>query len=279
MKIWETVRSIGDQAAEKGKGIVEKAAEKGRGIAEQAADKGKGIKERATEKSKSIAKQAVEKTKQLAQQAGPHASSCRNGDELDHLSTESPGGSEQRKLAKAINVLSKRDKLGVTAEGAAAAGGVASGVAASGAIAGLAGASTLLGSSTLGSLLGGVFVTTTPVGWVIGSAAACGALGYGIARLVRSGAEQDQVRKELVQSLSARLMDVASHSEDQQILLELGQILALLVASSEVSELDSQKLVSHVEKGSIKAEIALKRIKALAISKGIIEAVIHQSAE
>ena len=257
MKIWETVRSLGDQAAEKSKDIAEKAAERGRGIA----------------------KQAAEQTRQLAQQAGRHAENLRKEDGQDQLSAVSPAASEQRKLAKAIDVLSKRDKLGLTAEGAAAAGGVASGVAASGAIAGLAGASTLLGSSTLGSLLGGVFVTTTPVGWIIGSAAACGALGYGIAKLVRSGAEQDQVRKELVQSLSARLAEVASQSANQQVLLELGQILALLVASGEVSEQDSQKLVSHVETGSLQPEIALKRIKALAISKGVIEEVAHQPAE
>lgn len=279
MKIWETMRSLGDRAAEKGKDIAEQAAEKGNAIAVQAAEKSKGIKEQVAEKGKGIAKQTAEQTKQLAQQAGRHAQNWRKGGGQDHLSAESPAASEQRKLAKAIDVLSKRDKLGLTAEGAAAAGGVASGVAASGAIAGLAGASTLLGSSTLGSLLGGVFVTTTPLGWVIGSAAACGALGYGIAKLVRSGAKQDQVRKELVQSLSARLAEVASQSTNQQVLLELGQILALLVAAGEVTELDSQKLVSHVEKGSLQPEIALKRIKALAISKGVIEEVARQPAE
>jgi len=220
---------------------------------------------------RSLRDQAKEKSKQLAQQAGRQARTPRNDTGQDVDSSAPPAASEQSKLIKAINVLKKRDRLGVTAERAAAAGGVASGVAASGAIASLAGASTLLGSSTLGSLLGGVFVTTTPVGWVIGSAAACGALGYGIAKLVRSGAEQDQVRKELLQSLSARCAEVANQSANQSVLLELGQILTLLVAAGEVSELDSQKLVSHIEKGMLKPEIGLQRIKALAISKGVIQ--------
>ena len=93
---------------------------------------------------------------------------------------------------KALEKLKGRDKVGVLGDVLGVGAGIASGVAASGGIAGAAGASTLLGSSALGSLAGGVFVAATPVGWVIGSAAAAGMLGYGISKVIRSGGKVDE---------------------------------------------------------------------------------------
>lgn len=94
---------------------------------------------------------------------------------------------------------------GVAGEHLAAIGGVVGGIAVAGTVAGTAGATTLLGSGALASALGGVFVTTTPVGWVVGSAALLGAAGYGIAKMIRSGSSQDQMRKEVILRLRQRL--------------------------------------------------------------------------
>ena len=38
-------------------------------------------------------------------------------------------------------------------------------------------------------------MTTTPVGWVVGSVIVGGAVGYGVAKLVRSGGKSDAVKK------------------------------------------------------------------------------------
>ena len=71
---------------------------------------------------------------------------------------------------RTLEKLKGRDRVGVLSELVGTGVGAASGIAASGAIASAAGASTLIGSSTLGSLLGGVLITATPIGWVVGAA-------------------------------------------------------------------------------------------------------------
>jgi hypothetical protein len=71
----------------------------------------------------------------------------------------------------------------------------AGGIAAAGTIASVAGATTLLGSSTLGTVLGGVLVTTTPIGWVVGCTVAAGAIGYCITKMVQSGQKGDSSRE------------------------------------------------------------------------------------
>ncbi|MBV5330379.1 MAG: hypothetical protein JZU65_22565, partial [Chlorobium sp.] len=79
-----------------------------------------------------------------------------------------------------------RDRVGILGELGVTGLGLVAGVAASGAVAVAAGAATLAGSTTLASILGGIFVTTTPVGWIIGTAVAGGALAYSAGQLVRS---------------------------------------------------------------------------------------------
>ncbi len=112
---------------------------------------------------------------------------------------------EDPKVRAALDKLKGRDRVGVMGEGAALLGGAGAGAALAGSAAGMAGATTLLGSTSLASLLGGVFVTTTPIGWVVGSAAVAGAAGYGIAKLIRSGSKQDQLRGELSGRLATRV--------------------------------------------------------------------------
>lgn len=95
------------------------------------------------------------------------------------------------------------DRVGTVGRGITAGLGALGGAAASGTVASACGASTLLGSSTLASLLGGIFVTTTPVGWVVGTAAAGAAVCYGAGRLISSGARADAERAELVREMEA----------------------------------------------------------------------------
>lgn len=180
---------------------------------------------------------------------------------------------DQAKMSKAIKKLGGRDKVGVSAEVLSAAGGAAAGVAAAGTVAGVAGATTLLGSTGLASLLGGIFVTTTPVGWVIGSAFLAGAAGYGLAKMVRSGAAQDRTRKELVERLSKRLEAMQEQSAERASLIELTQLVAVAITAGLITESQGQRMVDLVEKGALNSTLAVERLKAMALSAGVIEAV------
>ena len=97
--------------------------------------------------------------------------------------------------SRAAKKLSGSDRIGLAAQVVAAAGGAGAGAAMAGPAASAAGATTLLGSTTLAGLLGGLFVTTTPIGWVVGTTALGAAAGLGIAWLARSGGRQDRVRR------------------------------------------------------------------------------------
>ncbi len=176
----------------------------------------------------------------------------------------------ERDTRHAIEKLSSKDKIGVAGEHLAAVGGVAAGVAAAGTVAGAAGATTLLGSGALASALGGVFVTTTPVGWVIGSAALMGAAGYGIAKMIRSGSVQDQLRKEVTQRLNQRLAASKTKKIAPDCKSELSQLIALTLEASAITEDAASRLVSLVDAGTLKPELALERVKSIALANKLI---------
>jgi hypothetical protein len=176
----------------------------------------------------------------------------------------------ERDTHHAIDKLSSKDKVGVAGDHLAAIGGAAGGFAVAGTVAGAAGATTLLGSGALGSALGGIFVTTTPVGWVIGSAALMGAAGYGIAKMIRSGSAQDQVRKEIIQRLRQRLEVLNAEKITPDCKTELNQLIALTLQASAITEEAACRLVALVEAGTLKPELALERIKSIAVASKLI---------
>ena len=176
----------------------------------------------------------------------------------------------ERDTQYAIDKLSSQDKVGVVGEHLAALGGAAGGIAVAGTVAGAAGATTLLGSSALAGALGGVFVTTTPVGWVIGSAALMGAAGYGIAKMIRSGSAQDQVRKAAIQRLNLRLEAIKAERIAPDCKSELSQLIALTLEASAITEEAASRLVSLVDAGTLKPELALERVKSIALANKLI---------
>ena len=171
----------------------------------------------------------------------------------------------------AIEKLRSKDKIGLAGEHLAAIGGGAAGIAAAGTVAGTFGATTLLGSSTLAGVFGGVFLTATPVGWVIGSAALAAAAGYGIAKMIRSGSEQDQVRKEVVQRLNKRLSSSRWEKLTPDSKAELKRLLALTVAAEAISGESASRMVALIESGALNPDLALARIKSIALAKGVFE--------
>jgi len=174
-------------------------------------------------------------------------------------------------LQNVVDKLKVKDKVGIYGEGLAAVGGAAAGAGVAGSLAGIAGASTIFGSSTLASVLGGVFVTTTPVGWVIGCTALAGAAGYGISKLVRSGSKQDHIRKEVIERLNDRIQNIKFEEKSHEIFVELNQILSIAIMSQLVTEKQGEQMISLIEKGALDPEVALKRIKDMAVSAGLIE--------
>ncbi len=176
----------------------------------------------------------------------------------------------ERDTQYAIDKLSSQDRVGVAGERLAALGGAVGGIAVAGTVAGAAGATTLLGSGALASALGGVLVTTTPVGWVIGSAALMGAAGYGIAKMIRSGSAQDQVRKEVRQRLSLRLEAIKAEKVAPDCKAELSQLIALTLEASAITEEAASRMVSLVEAGTLKPELALERVKSIALANKLI---------
>ena len=160
---------------------------------------------------------------------------------------------------------SSRDRIGILGEiGATGLGGVAgSGVA--GVIASTAGAATFLGSSTLASVMGGVFVTTTPVGWVVGSVIVGGAVGYGVAKLVRSGGKSDAVKKMNMHELSKKIQQMRQQAQDideiDYKMIKIIEGIQLLIKNNKMTQEESTDLLAGIEKGNIEIDSAFSMIQ------------------
>ena len=170
-----------------------------------------------------------------------------------------PGGDIQA----AVEQLEQRDKVGLLGKGLGVGAGAAGGAAAAGSIATAAGATTLLGSTSLASVLGGVFVTTTPVGWVVGCALAAGLAGFGISKLIYSGGKHDQIRGDTVSRLRERGKSSYSTSTTPAAIDFLRSTLALTVERGRISEDQSNRMLSVVISGAMSVEAAQARLKAL----------------
>ncbi len=170
---------------------------------------------------------------------------------------------EAARIAEAIHKLKRPDKVGVAGVGLGTSAGVAGGTAAAGALASAAGATTLLGSTTLASALGGVFVAATPIGWVVGCGIAGGAIGLGIAKLIRSGGAQDQIREDMIKRFQAKL-DTLQRSEGKQYNLDnLKTALSAAINNNSISDAQAERLVKLVSDGKLQAKVALERLKAI----------------
>jgi hypothetical protein len=166
-------------------------------------------------------------------------------------------------IARSLTVLKGRDRLGIAGNVAGVVGGAAGGAAAAGAIAGALGGTTLLGSSTLGSLLGGVLVTTTPVGWVVGCAALGGAAAYVVVKVVRSGGRQDERRHRLASVIRKRRNTInASYASPIGNTFETEVEEAMNCGA--LSDSDAARMRLLVSQGHLPADVALKRLRLVA---------------
>lgn len=215
----------------------------------------------------------LSKVNKLRQSVSERVEAGGNND--DEMQSPSESGdadteSESIKRRHAISKLQGRDRVGVLGEAAVVAGGTAAGAALSGVAAGAAGASTLLGSTSLAGLLGGVFVTATPIGWVIGSAAVAGVAGYGLVKLIRSGNTQDHVRSQACQRLTAQEAGARAIARQASEGDDLESLLRLVLEAGAIPLESANKMTSYLQTGKLSPELALQRIKDIALKHGLI---------
>ncbi|MFP3978708.1 hypothetical protein [Marinobacter sp. KMM 10035] len=162
---------------------------------------------------------------------------------------------------------SPRDRIGVLGElGASGLGGVA-GAGLAAAAASTAGAATIFGSSTLGTILGGVFVTTTPIGWVVGSVAVGGAVGYGISKLVSSGGKSDAIKQMNILELQTRIKVLQNQSQhlhkSNEKMKKVIEGIQLLIKNNKISQDESTDLLAGIEKGNMTIDFVFNTINEI----------------
>ncbi len=165
----------------------------------------------------------------------------------------------------ALEKLKSRDKVGVAGELLTSAFSASAGAVSAGTLASIGGASTLLGSSTLGTILGGVFVTSTPIGWVIGCAAGAGALGFGLSKLIASGGKEDAKRKILAEDIKSKILKTSNQCEEvyNEKTNQFNDQLKLSIQLNTLTVINAQRLEKLVLDGKLSVEIALDRLNQL----------------
>lgn len=175
-----------------------------------------------------------------------------------------------------INALEKMkkspdDRIGILGKlGVTGLGGIA-GASAAGTVATTAGVATLFGSSTLASLLGGIFVTTTPVGWVVGGIALGGTVGYGISKVVSNGGKSNAIKEMNILELKEKISKLREQSKDPRKpndkMVKIIEGLQLLIKNKKISQQESTDLLSGIEKNSITVDFAFDTIKEILNSR------------
>ena len=164
---------------------------------------------------------------------------------------------------------SPRDRIGIFGELGVTGIGAVAGAAASGPAATAAGAATLAGSSTLASILGGVFVTTTPIGWVIGSVVAGAGIGYAAAKLVRSGGKCDVYRTYSIRELEQRIKEIRLEADGTKSFEGKFQRAVTgiqhLVVNGRLSQTKATELIVGIQQKKIDFGDAFEVIEALSI--------------
>ena len=95
--------------------------------------------------------------------------------------------------------------------------------------------------------------------------------GYGIAKLIRSGSEQDRVRREFIERQTERLLALEGAQAPQDEKVELGQLMALTLAAGVLDQVDASRMVDLVDAGKLPVALALERVRSLALESQLIE--------
>lgn len=163
-----------------------------------------------------------------------------------------------RALRKLEN--SPSDRIGILGKIGIAGAGAGVGALGASSVASMFGSTTLLGSTWLASIAGGVFVTTTPIGWVIGTATAGSIAAYGLSKLVYSGGKNDERKKSIIEDIKNKIDNYKNKIQSKQDSNKIGQVAGAYAELLENNLIDKEKvtaILAGVENGSINAEQAL----------------------
>jgi len=180
-------------------------------------------------------------------------------------------------LIKALETAEKnpRDKLGLIGEFGTAAGLGAGGAAiASSVLATTATTSVtapVLGSTFLGGLLGASVSVTSVVAAPITAVVAVGAvgvgLGYGLIKLIKSGAKSDNKIQDYIKALKEKIKaydDSVVASTDKNIKVSmLAGIYAVLLKMDAMNVEDVQNIFTGIENDSIHIDFAIDTAKSM----------------
>ncbi|SFV56944.1 conserved hypothetical protein, membrane [hydrothermal vent metagenome] len=171
--------------------------------------------------------------------------------------------------AKALQKIEKnpKDRIGILGEVGIVGIGVVGGVAGAGTAAAAAGATTILGSAGLGSLLGGVFVAATPIGWVLGTAALGGATAFGISRLFRSGNISDERIKQNINELKKEITNLGKEanktSDMDEKYSKLASMYMKLIHADLVDQDTAENILKGIQSGDINIDLAFKNAQEI----------------
>jgi hypothetical protein len=145
------------------------------------------------------------------------------------------------------------------------------GVAAAGTVAALAGATAIPAVTTAASWIGITVVAATPVGWLIGGAAAGGAIAYGVSRLIHNGGLSEGRRAELLVHYQERLQairrkETRTENGEQVSVGDKNQFIGALreiVARNAIQPVRALDLIQNVENGRISLSDAYRAVTGI----------------
>ncbi len=165
-----------------------------------------------------------------------------------------------------IGKLDSRDRVGVAGEVLGALGGAAGGATAAGTLAAAAGATTIPVLTSTAGWFGITVLSTTPVGWIVGSGLAAGLIAVGVARLIFSGGKQDQIRKDLIGRLrrkTAGRQVFAAAILDSKHLSSVISVIDAALEQELIDQVMAYRIVSLVARGKLDPDLAIERIRAV----------------
>lgn len=155
---------------------------------------------------------------------------------------------------------SPEDRLAIVGKYGIVGMGITAGVAASSSVAATAGATTLLGSTTLANLLGGVLVTTTPVGWVIGTAAASGVIAYGMLKFFENGIENNEKKLQNIKELEKKISELEKESNQSMDLnkkyAQVADMYISLIDYDMITEEEIEEVLKMIGNGTLDINLA-----------------------
>ena len=175
----------------------------------------------------------------------------------------------KKQLLNMIDDLKKNphDKIRILGDTGIIVIGAGLGAAAAGTLASVAGVTSVLGLTTVASWLGVTAVAATPVGWIIGSAAAAGAVAYGVSRIIYGGGLAEGRKLELLQKFREEANNMEAKERSESITsADRTQFILLMrepIDKNVISPENAKKLIKFVEEGRIPLSQAFSLIHDL----------------